>query len=105
MVRIDPKCPEDTCDVIMNGHFKEDAFRVRLAKANNHYAGVVKDKFATCDGEPSVDTWTFRLFPKHMGLVNDEWTVIKWDGRWERSALGGPCLPGSEKSVIRGHLE
>jgi hypothetical protein len=101
---ISPRCPEGACDVVMEGHIQEDTFKVRLALAKDHYAGVVKSKFATCDGEPDKDTWTFRITPKQMKLIADQWTVSKWEGRWERSAVSGPCLPGTEKTVIRGRL-
>lgn len=102
-LRIAPKCKQGTCDVVMDGHIQEDKFSVRLAHTAMGYAGVVKGQFATCNGAPNTDTWTFRITPNKMDLIQDEWIVTRWEGRWERSSTEGPCLLGSERTVMRGN--
>ena len=101
-LKIDAKCKQGPCDVAMEGHIEEDAFSVRLAHTGKGYAGVVKGKFASCNGTPDADTWTFRVTPNRMELIGEDWVVTKWEGRWERSSPGGPCLPGTQRALMRG---
>jgi hypothetical protein len=113
--KFDPQCSKTVCNVyLLNTSMKFTSnsqrtpslnkVNVKMAKLGASYAGSTKGFYATCNDQPSKDTWEFRIRADKVKYVEGRWLIDKWSGIWTRNAPFGLCIPGRLRAVVRGSL-